>query len=312
MSRSTESIRFDSAAEFLAALRRSNPRWLRPKASLVPWVFRGQSNADWALSPSAWRERVHQDHHYRDVLSSIEYSHVSEVIELNRESMEGESPDAERFKRQIAQRRFEYLQVRAFLDMADELGFDVPGGFMSDRIPWRLDPSESTTESLHPGYALAQHHGMPTRFLDWTQNPLIAAFFAAENPANMQGEIAVWALHPLGLFETEWQEYRVPRSTIGFVHAQAGLFTYHRSADTYFVRKGRWPMLEDDCEDGFLFQLTLPSSEASELRRLLFAEGISRAHLMPTFDNIKATLQAHWTDHYEVAAGNLPQKDGDT
>ena len=71
-------------------------------------------------------------------------------------------------------------------------------------------------------------------------------------------------------------------------------------------------MLEDDCEDGFLFQLTLPSSEASELRRLLFAEGISRAHLMPTFDNIKATLQAHWTDHYEVAAGNLPQKDGDT
>lgn len=41
MSRSTESIRFDSAAEFLAALRRSNPRWLRPKASLVPWVFRG-------------------------------------------------------------------------------------------------------------------------------------------------------------------------------------------------------------------------------------------------------------------------------
>lgn len=312
MSFTTESIRFDSAAEFLAALRRSNPRWLRPKASLVPWLFRGQSNSEWALTPSAWREGVHHDHHYRDVLSSIEYSHVLEVIELNREHMGCESPDADRFKRQIAQRRFEYLQVMAFLDLADEIGFDVPGGFLSKRIPGRLEPSESSTESLHPGYALAQHHGMPTRLLDWTLNPLIAAFFAAENPAHIQGEIAVWALHPLGLLGTEWQEYRVPRSTIGFVHAQAGRFTYHRSADIYFLRNGRWPILEDDCEDVFLKKLTLRASEAPELRRLLFAEGFSRAHLMPTFDNIKATLQAHWTDHYQVAPGNLEQKHGDT
>lgn len=92
---------------------------------------------------------------------------------------------------------------------------------------------------------VAQHHGLPTRLLDWSLNPLIAAFFAAHDTPEKDG--IIYGYEP-GSFQIE-EEISIsglasiaafyPSHTSKRVTAQSGMFTIHPTVSTKLVSKKR-------------------------------------------------------------------------
>ncbi|MGE0810168.1 MAG: FRG domain-containing protein [Immundisolibacter sp.] len=133
--------------------------------------------------------------------------------------------------------------------------------------------------------AIAQHHGLPTRLLDWTTNPLVALWFAVEMPPERGKDAAVWA------FDAEESDYANvdedpfalpktliyrPRHLDARIVAQSGWFTIHK----FMNEKGRFsPLNKIPSQKARLRKLIIPKQYFAALRHDLARSGISKATL---------------------------------
>lgn len=298
-----------TAEDLLDRLRFEHPMWGGAGHGTIG--FRGHGRATWSLVPSAFRK------------TQLGYR----------------APRLAPLSKLEDQARAEYTAVQEFVDLADAVGLDLPASHIwfnptlhdmgrFNRQYWVTEwPSNEMLDTL----GLAQHHGIPTRLLDFTYDPLVAALFACQewisrNPLSKTKKrppasrrIEVWAVDLRILRRARERslvspdrirEVVVARAPNAFLHAQQGFFllddevgsdwvtgTGSRPLDEVITeRAGHWARFRalwpgQEVQDHVVTRLQAPAHCAHELVQLLGHQGKTRAHIMPSHDMVRRSLE---------------------
>lgn len=147
--------------------------------------------------------------------------------------------------------------------------------------------------------ALAQHYKLPTRLLDWTENPLVALFFAFEFAKDNETDRAVWifgaaedeladtgnvSVNPFSLPKT--QVY-VPNQVTQRITAQSGWFTVHK----YMSDKEKFLAFNKNSHyKSRIYKLIIPNALRVNILNRLDRLGINSFSIYPDLEGLSSFL----------------------
>ena len=146
-----------------------------------------------------------------------------------------------------------------------------------------LNAEGHDTEWLQVG----QHYGLPTRLLDWSFNPLVAAYFAVEGDSEgTDAAIYKYTNVPSvntympDIFKIKEVAFLMPYSRTSRIAAQSGVFTVHNEPCNSY-------------DDGAIKKLLIPNELRDQIKKKLSHFGINHSTLFPDLGGIAAHLTWH-------------------